>query len=750
MKLHLFLFLYTVSAVITEVDKIRIDNKLEQFSDLLEQNHNSIQDKVVNLEEYKRCTYNVACEGNTVTWPGAQHPAKNLEPNPLFNNVSVNVDESLVKIIYGTTESQDILNEICMINSQKNVWKNNLDQENISGLVWQYYGGESSISVFHPSFRWSDVNQCPTDPTQDYDPRRRPWYVSGASGQKNVMVMIDLSDTHTDNGNRMEMMKYSVVQLLRSLSYRDYVSITTYTEFTKHYIGNMIRATTANIQSLILYVESLDVVPESKSNIGFALKDTYNLLQKSLDNGDTSLCHNMLLIFSSGSNDITIDNPLSIVEQNLGLDVTIFSNIYGSDTTVGGKLDLAEISCKTNGNLFMIESLQESEETIDKFNDYLSTITFNKAVRWSEPYEEALEQGRLITGSLPIYKTIDGLRTVYGITSIDLSISVLMKQNMTEEDLQNHLIESQECPPLELSDTFLEKIQTEDTCSHQELHHVQESTVVQNKDWVIIGSVVICLFLMAYPWMLFRKEKYQNANCCISTTVFVLSIWALCVLWINLFPQIVRFHNWKQTNLVTERMEENPYRCCDMVSCQCAEFNGPSCNSLISRLEEGPCHNGYHCCEEVCYTCNCYTSCSGGQYSTCSMHCSTCCDCVSSVNHRKCRSKCGTCYNAVVTRSFEDENGQTVYGTLVRQCARDDRQSLDEFFAKYGPIGTQLVGYYNPHNKNEIADDISYDGGILAAFLIPSILMVLIFLGLTVTYIHLRCIKYNATTVTPF
>lgn len=730
-------------ATITDLDRAQIDAKLSGLAGLLTNNYNYLQSNIDHVADYTRCTYNSACPSVT-GWPGATYPPIGLIPNPFYGNESVNTNDTVVKIMYGTTPQQAIINEICFVESQKQIWVTNLAQSrygsnpNITGLTWQYYGGESTISVFNPGFKWDDNDVCPGSASTDYDPKNRPWYVSATSSQKNIIVVIDLSDTLADaDGFRMNRMRQSVSLLLNGLSYRDFVGILTYTEYSKPYISRMLRATIDNINALNLYVASLVVVSGSKSNIGNAFQSAYAILIDSIADGLTSNCNNIFFVVSSGANDITTVEPIDVVKQNIGQNVIVFSNIYSSDSSPGSELDLAEVSCFTKGNLLTVKTDIDASNVVNSFNTYMGTATYNQVVRWSEPYDDAVDGIRLTTGSLPIYKSGD-LRTVYGVTAVDIDMQTLLSinQNLTELDIRNHLISSQTCPPLEITDKFLSEIQNPDTCKTAGSNPVSDPDIVKNKPAIVFASVVIAIIMIVLPFILIirGKSEYIGVSAILSFCMFVLSLWALCVLWVNLFPEIVRVNTWEPTTLVTEKMDDNPYRCCDVVNCRsCEEYNGPSCSSMLSSLQAGPCQSGYHCCQKNCYTCNCYTSCTtSGKTTSCHTYCSTCCYCAQSVDQLRCDTVCGTCWNAVVTKSFRDTQGNLIYGYIVQQCSRDNRQCVDSFFAANGPIGKSTPGYYNPYNNNEIATDISYNSGIMAAFLIPMSLILLIFIGIVV------------------
>jgi hypothetical protein len=731
-----------VVANITDTDNFRIDEKLKAMEQLLDNNYNYLQNNIVSMNNSSNCTFNIACN-DFDSWPNAIYPPPNLIENINYINQTVQLNDTVTKLLYGTQLSQKIINEICYVNSQKMVWEMNYESNennsNLTGIMWQYYGGNSSVTIFNPAFIWPTV--CSNNTITDYDPKNRPWYVSAISAQKNIIILIDLSDTLADpSGQRLTRMKQSALLLINSLSYRDFVGILTYTEFSKSYIPLMMRATLENINAITLYINSLVTSPNSKANIGSALNNAYTMLNNSINNGLTSKCNSVFIVLSSGANDVNTIKSTDIVRQNSQFNVIIFSNIYASGNTNGGILDLAEASCYTNGNLLTVDSDEDASYVVSRFNEYMGIATYNTFIRWSEPYNDAITGVRMITASLPIYMNqTSGLRQVIGVVAIDValnSILINLDTNMTETDILNYLIKEQSCPSLQITPEFLNEIQSDDTCKQNQGINQNESNI--NKTGMIIGSVIIAIALVIFPYAMLFKNK-ETSTCgyeiLLSFSMFVLGLWALCVLWIHLFPQIIKHEEWIATTCTVERITDNPSRCCEIVNCaDCENYYGPSCNSLLGSLQEGPCQNGYYCCWYYSYTCGCYTSCSSSKYSTsCSTYCSTCFMCAQWVNNRRCDVVCGTCWDPTITFSFKDQNGNLNYGYTNIHCGLNDVACLNSFVDSGSPIGKSETCYFNPNNKNEIATSIAYSPGILAAFLIPAILMALIFIGVVVT-----------------
>jgi hypothetical protein len=754
----IYMLFFTVSsrADITDSDKAYIDSKLNSLSQILTKNYNYLQSNVGRVDDYNYCVYNDACNEDHLNWPGAIYPPQGMIQDPIYGNQPVKLNDTVTKFPYGMIPSQTVINEVCFVNSQKNIWTLNSDlsrlnnSSNTSGVTWQYYGGDSGVSVFHPAFKWSETDTCPTTKTSDYNPKSRPWYVSATSAQKNIIIMIDLSDAlHDSTGVRLQRMKQSTLLLLGSLSYRDFVGVIAYTEFSKPYIPQMMRAKMKNIDALTLYVNSLKVVPDSRANLADAFTGAYTMLANSVSSGLSSSCNNVFIILSTGSNDLTAVKPINVVKQSEFQNVTVFSNIYASNTSQGGILDLAEVSCFTNGNLLTVKTNDDADNVIVKFNEYMATATYNTIVRWSEPYDDELTGARITTGSLPIYVNDSSLRYAYGVVALDINVSTLMKvdQNLTETDVMNYLIAKQSCPALEVTPTFIKAVQSEETCKQNDANSQNAPDVVKNKGGIVTLTVLLAIILIASPYLVNIKDKTADTYCYMffaSLTMFFLCLWALLVFWVTLFPQIVVHENWLSSTFTTERIAENPYRCCSVVNCRnCEQFDGTSCNSLLSSLTEGACGNGYHCCQKYCYQCYCHTSCSSsssGKSTSCSTYCSTCCTCTNSVSNLRCDTVCGTCYNPVTTLSFKDNQGQLTYGYSSTRCGLNDTNCLNSYKNSNGPIGRQRNGYYNPYNKNEVAFDISYKPtGIMAAFVIPMIGIGIIFIATVITLMNQWC-----------
>jgi len=230
----------------------------------------------------------------------------------------------------------------------------------------------------------------------------------------------------------------------------------------------------------------------------------------------------------------------------------------------------------------------------------------------------------------------------------------------------------------------------------------------------------------------------RGSGSCVVLTIGLIALFVPGLIYLSTFhavtwPELVRYHNWKEAVMTVEAKEENPYRCCDIVNCECANTNAASCSSMKASLVEGTCGNGYYCCHRVYYECNCYTTtCGSGDYRYSCRRCSTCSRCTSDVNNRKCEVVCGTCYTPTVTVHYSIDGNNDGYDSLIQadfsdSCGRDDSSCAQNFLNEYPSIGGTFSAYYNPAKPSEIGETTDYTGaGIVVAPVFGAITLAMI------------------------
>lgn len=718
------LFITALVTFITGSQAQSISDLLEPFAQALNSTHHSIQHQFDNDLSNTGCEYYTACpDTHNGSWTGDQGDPPGLKLIDSFGQVPVNPDTSIVKIPQDLDPNDATIRDICTIKDEDS-WYSNSELE---GISWQYVATDDSITVFYPASEWGSC---------DYDPKERPWWVSAVTAQRDIAILIDTTS------DQLEDMKETAMKIISAMSYWDYFCIVEYTDSSTG--CNLVRALPSNIANAQEHIFSISGDNVAQTNIGKAIQKTLEGMDASIETGDTSLCHKTVIVLSGGSSNLHEPHPEDAIDDE---SVILFAGIFGDSNSKGAIYDLSRAACTNGGVAEYVEDPDTFVKNIGAF--YESKADNSATIRWSYPYEDALGQGWMITGSIPVYETDEDTRYVKAVVSIDLLIDNIFN-NQTVTEIANSLLELQVCPHIDLETKSMAQLSACDYGINDEENG--QAKVEKLKPLIVIITVLLCLFVIIYPAVvLFNKgREYEGGAICWLAVIAVICLINLLLVWADLFNDMVRQHNWVETDLTSELFEENPYRCCEKVSCECvnAPSSAKSCNNMIENLEEGVCTDGYRCCEESCYECNCSTTCTSGKYgSSCTRSCSTCCSCDRSVSDEKCYSECGTCYKPTVTFSFEDEEQVTQFSKISTECGRDDTSCKDNFLDQYKPKGSTFPGYYNPYNKNQITEDISYPMVSLVFYIITSVIILTLFLGCLAHILYVTCKSYQ--TVKP-
>merc|ERR1711871_1370377 len=112
---------------------------------------------------------------------------------------------------------------------------------------------------------------------------------------------------------------------IRSLSFRDYITIITYADVPIPYSDlSLVRADSSHVDALLEYLSNISVSTGGYTNVGLAVRMAYKILNNFDTATQSSTCLNTLVILSGGRNDIEGIDPLHDALEN-PLPVVIFS-----------------------------------------------------------------------------------------------------------------------------------------------------------------------------------------------------------------------------------------------------------------------------------------------------------------------------------------------------------------------------------------------------------------------------------------
>ena len=323
-------------------------------------------------------------------------------------------------------------------------WTESLDEKfnstlrvNNDTLRWQYIGTPNGLLRLFPGI--------PQERCSEYDPTLRPWYVAAISGRKNVVMLLDVSDSMNDFG-RLELLREAVKGALNALDNIDYVGIIVFGSTAQPLVGNVLRladqGARAELSKAIDNIKTL-----GGTNFEDAFQTAFQMLSNSSRVLDIASCNTAILFVTDGIPTVGERNEVKLMTMIKNLDNTtlespakIFTYVLGDSTrTVLPK----KIACETRG---FFTHVRDGERFVDKFTlnyaEFFSLLRETTEVVqsvWVEPYIDAFGLGLVTTVSQPVY---DEHSRLIGVIGIDVSVANLRQATGNNDTVWQDAIQS--------------------------------------------------------------------------------------------------------------------------------------------------------------------------------------------------------------------------------------------------------------------------------------------------------------------
>merc|ERR1719295_213147 len=204
-----------------------------------------------------------------------------------------------------------------------------VDDDGTTSFCSMYFG---TINGLFRVFPGTEMSKNDNGQYNSYDPRFRPWYVSAASGSKDVVILLDISGSMLQNG-RMALAKDAVVSVLKTLGQSSLVSVVAFNHDVKLtcFGEEFVAATPRNVAKLVDFVEGLSAT--GGTNFEAAFETAFDILA-----AHSQSCKSSILFLTDGvAEDVTDLVRRRNVED---ISATVFSYTLGdgADTTVPWKV----------------------------------------------------------------------------------------------------------------------------------------------------------------------------------------------------------------------------------------------------------------------------------------------------------------------------------------------------------------------------------------------------------------------------
>lgn len=248
---------------------------------------------------------------------------------------------------------------------------------------------QNSIAFLIASKWKTDTGIDPTDPVDLYDCRLRSWFIEAAASPKDILILVDISGSML--GQRADIAKHLVSNILETLTTNDFVNIITFSERVSFLAEDetLVPATLGNIRRLNLAMDNIQ--PGKIANYTEALRRAFQVLQEYRESSTKGAgCNQAIMLISDG---VPHDFNETFREYNWPeIHVRLFTYLIGTEVP-DFKL-IKEMACVNQGYYVHLSVLSEVREQVLKYIPVMARPLvlgrFPHPVIWSHVYADVV------------------------------------------------------------------------------------------------------------------------------------------------------------------------------------------------------------------------------------------------------------------------------------------------------------------------------------------------------------------------
>lgn len=332
-----------------------------------------------------------------------------------------------------------------------------------------YFGMKNGVCRLWPAI--ARLHTPDGDPSLDgcryFDPTVRPWYTASSTGPKNIIFVIDHSESMNElrvyrNTSKWEDTVDAISVMIDTLGITDYFNVVTFaekaTEVWKE--TNLVQATNEHKRAVLkALTEHESPQTLNGSNFTAAFSKAFDLLTKGCKKENCSACETVIVFLTDGkdqtrSGGLRPSEITSAIEERqkefknaFGTRASIFTyslGVYAEDSV------LKQIACQNNGSNFFIRDDENVLSILKEYYLFFAGRVSDRVV-WSEPYVDDITGANITSVATPVYTTgANGtLQEFLGVVGHDV---FLFEFGEDEEESRQEILsrnkESSKCDPL--------------------------------------------------------------------------------------------------------------------------------------------------------------------------------------------------------------------------------------------------------------------------------------------------------------
>ena len=301
---------------------------------------------------------------------------------------------------------------------------------------WLFYGSKDGVLINFPGIVWDedvDDDVCGAS----YDARIRPWHMAGATGPKNLVLILDTSGS-MQMYDRLSLLKTAAKAILGATTFADFIGVVEFATSADTYAGltTLARALPGFKDDLTRYVDGFS--PSGGTNMIAGMERAFRLVDDSRDKSYEAGCHTTYVLVTDGewSED---PGPTIAARQasDSGADEHFFVVGLGSGVSQPA---LRSLSCAT-GAIYTHaedgdeEALQRAMISFYKYFALFKSVNQVEGYSWSEPYISIPSiWGKMTTAVAPVYDKSREPWHMMGVAGVDATVCDLITDKVPEPE----------------------------------------------------------------------------------------------------------------------------------------------------------------------------------------------------------------------------------------------------------------------------------------------------------------------------
>ena len=292
-----------------------------------------------------------------------------------------------------------------------------------------FYGSSSGAFRIFPG----NPKDCSTG--KSFDPRLRPWFVTGP---KRIVIILDTSKS--TGYHYINKLKEYVTLVIDTLSLSDYVSLITCSDVEQLRSTSKFERATNDVKNR-LRDRLNNITVDGGGNFELCFNEAFDVMQKNEELIAGS--QKAIMFFTDGLKTTSESSNEASLIESINKQVIFYKKhnmkppvFFTYSISTESQLPKA-IACKTNG-FWRVIDVDNKWETLSPYFKYfsmgLSDSQNQEFVAWVEPYYFASGQGLGTSVSAPVYdKSVDP-PVLEGVVTIDITKAALQKASGVQND----------------------------------------------------------------------------------------------------------------------------------------------------------------------------------------------------------------------------------------------------------------------------------------------------------------------------